>query len=294
MLRQQALLEREHDAGADEIEEIEAARAAHGPAVERVIVTMRERLGETLTLHDLAGVAHLSPFYFTRVFRDATGIPPAEYLAALRLQEAKRLLLTADASVTEACYAVGYSGLGTFAARFARLVGVPPGRLRRQAEEVDRLVAGAQPFGGVTGPVGALDAGPWGAVSGMAGVCGTVHAPDATPGLIFIGLFPTPIPQAAPIGSALLDGPGTYHIPSVPDGCYYAMAAGFPAATRGLAYLLPDDGLRVGRAPIVVTVRAGRARERADITLRPPRPTAPPLLVALPFLLADRQRPDLE
>lgn len=281
---------REYDAAADEIEEIEAARAAHGPAVERVIVTMRERLGETLTLHDLADLAHLSPFYFTRVFRDATGIPPAEYLAALRLQEAKRLLLTADASVTEACYAVGYSGLGTFAARFARLVGVPPGRLRRQAEEVDCLVAGAQPFGGVPDHAAVTDIG----MARMSGVSGTVSAPDATPGLIFIGLFPTPIPQAAPIGSALLDGPGAYHIPSVPDGRYYAMAAGFPAATRGLAYLLPDDNLRVGRAPIVVTVRAGWARERADITLRPPRPTAPPLLVALPFLLADRQRPDLE
>jgi len=123
------------------------------------------------------------------------------------------------------------------------------------------------------------------------GVSGVVRAPDATPGLIFIGLFPTPIPQSAPIGSALLDGPGAYHIPWVPDGCYYAMAAAFPASTRGLAYLLPDDGLRVGGAGAAVTVRGGRSRERADIVVRPLRPTAPPLLTALPFLLVDHQRP---
>jgi len=259
--------------------------AAHVPAVEQVVATMRERLGETLTLHDMADVAHLSPYYFTRVFHDVTGIPPAAYLAALRVQEAKRLLLTTGASVADVCFEVGYTGLGTFTARFARLVGLPPGRLRRQAEDVDSIVTGAQPFGRIAQRAG---------VTGD-GVTGVIHVPDATPddapGLIFIGLFPTPIPQSTPVGSALLDGPGAYHIPCVPDGRYYAMAAAFPSAARGQAYLLPGDGLRVGQARAAVTVRGGRARERADIVVRPPRPTAPPLLTALPFLLLDHQRP---
>jgi AraC family transcriptional regulator len=255
-------------------------RATHAPVVERVVAVMWERLGETLTLHDMADMAHLSPYYFTRVFRDVTGIPPAEYLAALRVQEAKRLLLTTPESVTDVCLEVGYTGLGTFTARFARLVGVPPGRLRRQAEDVDGLIEGAQPFGGIADHAVA-----------MGGVSGVVRAPDAAPGLIFIGLFPTPIPQSAPIGSALLDGPGAYHIPWVPDGCYYAMAAAFPVGAHGLTYLLPDDGLRVGAARASVMVRGGRARERADIEVRPLRPTAPPLLTALPFLLVDHQRP---
>ncbi len=258
------------------------ACVAHAPAVERVVAAMRERFGETLTLQDMADLAHLSPYYFTRVFRDVTGIPPAEYLAALRVQEAKRLLLTTPASVTDVCFEVGYTGLGTFTARFAHLVGLPPGRLRRRAEDVDGLVAGAQPYGGVTAHAAPI----------RGGVSGVIHAPDATPGLIFIGLFPTPIPQSAPIGSALLDGPGAYHIPSVPDGRYYALAAAFPATARALAYLLPGDGVRVGAARGVVTVRGGRARERADIVVRPPRPTGPPLLVALPFLLVDHQRPE--
>ncbi len=281
MMSRQAMRQREDDPGANVAA---PACAAHVPAVERVVATMRERLGETLTLRDLADVAHLSPYYFTRVFHDVTGIPPAEYLAALRVQEAKRLLLTTEASVTEVCFEVGYTGLGTFTARFARLVGLPPGRLRRQAEDVDGIVAGAQPFGGVADRAGATGG----------GVTGVVSAPDTTPddapGLIFIGLFPTPIPQATPAGSALLDGPGAYHIPCIPDGRYYAMAAAFPATARGQAYLLPGDGLRVGQARAPVTVRGGHARERADIVVRPPRPTAPPLLTALPFLLLDHQR----
>jgi len=263
----------------------DSARAAHAAAVEQVVAVMRERLDRTLTLHDMADVAHLSPYYFTRVFHDVTGIPPAEYLAALRLQEAKRLLLTTEASVADVCFEVGYTGLGTFTARFARLVGLPPGRLRRQAEDIDGIVTGARPFGGIAQRAG---------VTGD-GVTGVIHVADATPddapGLIFIGLFPTPIPQATPVGSALLDGPGAYCIPCVPDGRYYAMAAAFPATARGLAYLLPGDRVRVGQARAAVTVRGGRAWERADIVVRPPRPTAPPLLTALPFLLLDHQRP---
>ena len=273
-LRDREDLRNDADAVAD------PTRAAHAPVVGRVVAVMWERLGETLTLQDMADMAQLSPYYFTRVFRAVTGIPPAEYLAALRVQEAKRLLLTTPESVTDVCLEVGYTGLGTFTARFARLVGVPPGRLRRQADDVDGLVAGAQPFGRVVER----------AVAPGGGVSGVVRAPDVTPGLIFIGLFPTPIPQSAPIGSALLDGPGAYHIPWVPDGRYYAMAAAFPASARGLTYLLPDDGLRVGGAGAAVTVRGGRSRERADIVVRPLRPTDPPLLTALPFLLVNHQR----
>jgi len=216
-LRDREDLRNDADAVAD------PTRAAHAPVVGRVVAVMWERLGETLTLQDMADMAHLSPYYFTRVFRAVTGIPPAEYLAALRVQEAKRLLLTTPESVTDVCLEVGYTGLGTFTARFARLVGVPPGRLRRQADDVDGLVAGAQPFGRVVER----------AVAPGGGVSGVVRAPDVTPGLIFIGLFPTPIPQSAPIGSALLDGPGAYHIPWVPDGRYYAMAAPSPPARAG-------------------------------------------------------------
>ncbi len=253
------------------------AHTLHVPAVERVVKAMREQPGETLALGDMADMAYLSPYYFSRVFREVTGVPPTTYLAALRLQEAKHLLLTTPASVSEVCFEVGYTGLGTFTARFAHLVGVPPARLRRQAEEIDGIVTTAHSIGkGAAGPTGG-------------GVTGSVHAPDATPGLIFIGLFPTRIPQSAPVGGALLHGPGAYHIARVPDGRYYAMAAAFAPTTRGLAYLLPDDGLRVGGAPLPVTVRGGRAGERADIVLRSLLPTDPPLLTALPFLLVDRQ-----
>ena len=66
---------------------------SHQQAIERVILAMRSRLAEPLTLRDLAGIAHLSPYHFCRVFQRLTGVPPGEFLTALRLEEAKRLLL---------------------------------------------------------------------------------------------------------------------------------------------------------------------------------------------------------
>ncbi len=67
-----------------------AALPAHTQAVERTIQTMHTHLQELLTLEDLASVAYLSPFHFNRIFRRLIGIPPVEFLSALRFQAARR------------------------------------------------------------------------------------------------------------------------------------------------------------------------------------------------------------
>jgi AraC-like DNA-binding protein len=66
----------------------------------------------------MTGIAHLSPYHFARTFRRITGIPPGEFLGALRLQRAKELLLTTDLFTSEVCYEVGYASFGTFTSRF--------------------------------------------------------------------------------------------------------------------------------------------------------------------------------
>ena len=247
----------------------------HGLAVERVLATMRERLDEDLTLHDMADVAHLSPYHFTRVFRHVTGIPPCEFLTALRLQEAKRLLLTTGLSVTDICFEVGYRSLGTFTTRFTHLVGLPPGRLRRLAE------AGATPY---AEPRPDHDAHAANVVPITAGVAGRISAPDAPFGPILVGLFPTPIPQSRPVACTRLTAPGVYRIAPVPDGRYHVLTAALPWSSDLLGYLLPDGRLRVGIGQGPVLVQRGRAHGVADVTLRPLQPTDPPLLTALPFL----------
>ncbi|HEX5502497.1 MAG TPA: helix-turn-helix transcriptional regulator, partial [Thermomicrobiales bacterium] len=177
-----------------------APGAAPPAAIGRALAAMRGPLEGPLSLPALAEVAGLSPFHFARTFRQATGSPPGQFLAALRLERAKRLLLTTDLPVTEICFAVGYDSLGTFTTRFTQLVGLPPSRVRRLpgvlADAVARL-----PRDGLRPPAPApADAAP--------GVAGRVGPAADAGALIFVGLFPGAIPQGRPVAGAVLDGPG--------------------------------------------------------------------------------------
>ncbi len=86
-----------------------------------------------LDVEALARGAHMSAGHFSREFRVAYGESPYSYLMTRRIERAMALLRRGDLSVTEVCFAVGCSSLGTFSTRFTELVGVPPTAYRRQA-----------------------------------------------------------------------------------------------------------------------------------------------------------------
>lgn len=79
------------------------------------------------TLAHLARDAGMSPFHFARVFRELTGLPPHRYLLQRRLRAAANRL-RGGASVTDACFAVGFSSLSHFIHAFRRQFGVVPSR----------------------------------------------------------------------------------------------------------------------------------------------------------------------
>ena len=74
----------------------------------------------------LARGAHMSAGHLSRQFRLAYGESPYSYLMTRRIERAMALLRRGDMSVTDVCFAVGCSSLGTFSTRFTELVGVPP------------------------------------------------------------------------------------------------------------------------------------------------------------------------
>lgn len=74
----------------------------------------------------LARAALMSPAHFSRRFRAAYGETPYSYLMTRRIERAKALLRHGDVSVTEACFEVGCTSLGSFSARFTELVGETP------------------------------------------------------------------------------------------------------------------------------------------------------------------------
>src|SRR5690349_18848581 len=176
--------------------------AGYRRAVERVISDARERLCEPISLRDMSRVAYLSEFHFNRVFHQITGLPPAKFIAAMRLNEAKRLLLNTNQSITDICFEVGYNSLSTFTRRFTQRVGLGPREFRYLAERitpasVESLCAH---YAELTER----------ATLRAEGIQGFVDSPKPTEGPIFVGLFPAHIPQSRPVGGVLLTSTGAF------------------------------------------------------------------------------------
>jgi len=94
---------------------------------------MDREYAQPLDVEALARGAHMSAGHLSRQFRLAYGESPYSYLMTRRIERAMALLRRGDLSVTEVCFEVGCSSLGTFSTRFTELVGVPPSVYRRQA-----------------------------------------------------------------------------------------------------------------------------------------------------------------
>jgi AraC-like DNA-binding protein len=239
----------------------------------RVIETMRERLGEPLTIDDMARTAMFSKFHFTRIFRRVTGLSPGRFLSAMRLQRAQELLVTTSLNVADISYQVGYNSVGTFSSRFARSVGLSPTEYRQHggfAPEVrlDRVAHNGHPRGAVRGAV--------------------LAPPGTHLGWVFIGLFPDLIRQGRPVACVVLPSPGTYLLENVPTGTWHLVATSI-ASHHDLSarHTVPhhrhptNRALYVGRQP-AFTVPPDTVVGHSDLRLRPSRAIDPPLLLALP------------
>nr|WP_026066241.1 helix-turn-helix transcriptional regulator [Actinoalloteichus spitiensis] len=100
-------------------------------ALRRVRDRMDREYAKPLNVEELARGAHVSAGHLSREFRRVYGESPYSYLMTRRIERAMTLLRRGDLSVTEVCFEVGFSSLGTFSTRFAELVGVPPSTYRR-------------------------------------------------------------------------------------------------------------------------------------------------------------------
>ena len=101
----------------------------------RVRDRMDREYAQPLDVEALARDAHMSAGHLSRAFKAAYGESPYSYLMTRRIERAMALLRRGDRSVTEACFEVGCSSLGTFSTRFTELVGLSPSAYRRMAAE---------------------------------------------------------------------------------------------------------------------------------------------------------------
>jgi AraC family transcriptional regulator len=228
-------------------------------AVERVIRSMQENLGDSITIDDMARTAMFSKFHFSRMFQRVTGISPGRFLSALRLQEAKRLLLTESLTVADISYLVGYNSIGTFSSRFRMSVGVSPTIYRQHG-----------------GYVPALDEyrPRWPGRGEQSVVRGHIHHHASyQPGHVVIGVFPDRIAQGEPVDHTTLDQAGEFTLNHVPVGSWHLLAHSV------------DVGSGEWDIPYVsafgpIAVSAGTSPATIDMWLRPRRIFDPPALLA--------------
>ncbi|WP_040405950.1 helix-turn-helix transcriptional regulator [Amycolatopsis nigrescens] len=268
------------------------------PAVRQAISAMHARYFDSITLTEIAAEVFVSPFHFSRVFAKATGVTPGRYLTAIRLFEAKRLLLTTKLTVSDIVCSVGYSSVGTFTSRFTRAVGMTPTQYRDP--EVDRLLLAVAPGFQRLPPLPVLRSLGKTCASPRADggvITGRIEMPRAaSPANVLVGVFAEAIPQCGPIAfTGQMDvGSTDFTIYGVPDGNWVVKAvAEHSAGTTAASF-------SVGTVRHPVQVRAG-GRSGIRLRMRAPHPTDPPIAITLASLpsphsnrvLAQRRRAGL-
>lgn len=111
-------------------------RAANQPHNLVLANCIRQYIGthftEQLTLEDIGQALSMSPYHLAHIFKDMTGMSPIHYMIRCRVGEAQNLLISTDYSATQIAAIVGYANVNHFNAIFAKLVGLPPLRYRKQ------------------------------------------------------------------------------------------------------------------------------------------------------------------
>lgn len=261
--------------------------AFHKRAVKRVIREMRRHVDSLieehseahLDLNKMAEVAYMSTYHFNRTFRRLTGIPPCQFLSALRLEASKKLVLNTSMRITDICFEVGYSSLGTFTRRFTSLVGVSPGQVRQMAQS---------PAAGLPQRLPEMMSRIQLPDRSRSQLEGRLEVPADFRGLIFVGLFKTALPAGFPAACAVVQRGGRFQMDSVPEGRFHLLAAGMELSPNIEDYLLCNFALRGGGQR--VRISRGRVEGNTKLSLRPPVPFDPPILLGMPMLLAQNGR----
>lgn len=111
--------------------------------------SVRDRIdreyAQPLDVEALARGVHMSAGHLSREFKRAYGEPPYRYLMTRRIERAMALLRLGELSVTEVCFEVGCSSLGTFSTRFTELVGISPSAYRDQYVSPETDLSGIPP-----------------------------------------------------------------------------------------------------------------------------------------------------
>jgi AraC family transcriptional regulator len=245
----------------------------HREVIAASILRMRADPSADLPIAELAQKAGMSKFHFLRIFEELTSVSPARFLASLRLEQAKRLLIETSLPVTTVSLEVGYNSLSTFTRLFTEFVSASPTLFRARYIELARLslphLAKERPLSRSSEEFPRCRV--------------VVHTPASFKGPIFLGIFPSGMPRQRPITGAFLEHSGEAELPMNPSlGKGFLLAAAFGHDTCMKNYFLPSsDSTLVAALELATAV----PNEELHVNLRRPDVFDPPIVIALPLLL---------
>jgi AraC family transcriptional regulator len=98
--------------------------------LKRVLDFIEAHLASDISLDDLAAEACLSPFHFSRLFREATGLSPCRYVTDRRIQAAQKMLAVDQSSLVQVALDTGFGSQAAFTRAFRKTTGLTPGQYR--------------------------------------------------------------------------------------------------------------------------------------------------------------------
>ncbi|WP_316569307.1 AraC family transcriptional regulator [Neobacillus sp. YIM B06451] len=237
---------------------------------------IQTHLYDQITLDKLASHVSYSPYHFSRIFKEETGLPPLYFVSSMRLQRAKELLLNTNMSVRDISLEIGQQSLGTFTTRFTNSVGVTPAHFRNTQDEAEILLNSLQRLDGKTDPLHSA--------KNPLSVKGTVFTDEEFEGVILVGLFPKPIPEGMPLYGTLLFSLGEFQFNNVKPGLYYLFATSVSWGMDPRSFLIPHTTLRYKpTGPILVN--GNEQVPHQDLHLRAAQLDDPPILISIPRLM---------
>ncbi|MFC4404067.1 helix-turn-helix domain-containing protein [Gracilibacillus xinjiangensis] len=246
------------------------------PEVYKAISYIQTHLYDEISLNKLADYVGYSPFHFSRIFKEQTGLPPQYFISSLRLQRAKDLLLKTELPIRDIGLEIGQQSLGTFTTKFTQKVGVTPARFRKSVQSVKdnlNMLKELQTHHLITKPYGKYNQ-----------ISGTIQTTEPFEGIIFVGLFSKPIPDSLPLYGTLLVNSDHFAFNMVEPGVYYLLATSVPWQMKSADILLPEETFRYkSNTPFIVDIHV--TVPHLEITLYKPRLDDPPILVSLPLLM---------
>lgn len=245
--------------------------------IEDILIYIEENIFlEELKIEDIAAYFGYDKYHFSREFKKITGYSLREYISSLKAEKTIELI-EQEEKITSIQDSVGYSSSGSFSNTFKKYTGSSPKQYQQEVSDLynaakefeDSKATSAKYFEAVTDSFCQV----------------TIDLPaEFKKGLIFIGLFHTPIPNHRPVSGVATKNPKMNQLKNIPAGEYYLLACAIDSTDTVFSYFYLSKSLRGKVAEKISFPEA--SGNHYTIKLRPPIKEDPPILINLVKLLS--------